>query len=1442
MKTNFSWFFLFFLLFSNVQIFAQAKSAQSTLKKVELNSNIRKDKFSKTEKQNLQLPQKGAQSAKDEFQKGNSGLSQHLSGKNDSPTQNNNSTKDNSPFDAVKGKKEDTSKRDAYSKHFDNGDGSFTAIIGSGPVHYEKNGQFLDINHNIVPQMDATYPYVNTTNLFESYFGATSHTGIKNKTAEGEVKEFLNTQMYWEVNGQNVGILQSSNVPFSSENEKGYYYNVYGDIDVEFIISAGNRKLNYIIPDMQALGNVPSGADYLVFTEDVVLPFGWSSQLTDRGIMIKDQLGKNVFLYKSPISTDASNEISSRTSNTLYETNQIGNTLTIKTKVKTDWLLSNERVFPVMVDPNATIYVNNADWWTGRQETTNTGNLHVNNTLQVGRNSNSGGARYFDSYMRFDLSSIPFGYTVNSAVVNLNRNGGSASNFGNVYITNCMDYTIPPGTFNIMGSVNTALSAAITGLGFNGWKPISLNTNGNQYVEYYLGSNVNFAIYGDGSGLASRSVTFRPHTHVDRPYLVIDYTICDPISAFADEPVICEGGSTDLHVSSLGSYTYQWYEDYDALNNTGTLIGSGNSITVTPTESTLYAVVSSCGRYEFVSVALVPLPTLITQSPIEVNNCETDDIIHELTMTGGLIPSEALVETFNPDSAIPWLVQTTVYGGAGTAFARWGLYNSGATFYSNDNTDFAMVDSNDYGNFTMESSLISPTFSLADYSAPINLSFYHYYEPYSGQTGTVEVSTDLGDTWTDIQTYTSLQGSATGFVNANLNLNAYAGEPAVQVRFRFNATWGWYWAIDNVTVTGTPNPTEVTWSPIAGLYTDSNATTAYNGENLTTVYAMPENTTTYTVTAESSVGCETTAEVDIIGGISIWDGAQWVNSVAPTDDRKVVFRGDYSSSADLEACSVLVESGDVLINADHSLIVNNRITVNNAQGSLTIDSDANLLQIDPGAVNTGEITVRRSATVPSNQYNFWASPVVGQELYDLYPNIPNNRVMTYNTWDDFYTIIPNNPSNPPEFQFGIGYSIKGPTSNKPATPSGGTAVLAEFIGVPQNESLTATENRIEVETYDSGDNFNLIGNPFPSNLDLVEMYDATDVLLTGNANKFETPTAYFWDNVGNTEMTQQGSNYNQSNFAYYQMASQMGNAAPCTAIEPNTCEGGSGKKPNGIVKPGQGFIVNIAEGETFLTVNNQMRTIETLKGGDEAVYYKNGMLPEANDTHKREDKFWLEMINQVGLRIQTSVGYFVAAENTFDRFDAEIMSESVSDNIYTLSNDAVKLAINGREGIFSDEDVIPLGVKFFVNGKYRIQLEDTKGIFVHYQKIYLKDKHLGIIHNLSEDGPYEIDGIAGEYIDRFEIVFKDGNSEEEPVLTAASQVNIQKIDKQILITSSKDKIQEVEIFNLAGWSVYKKTGINAHEFRIPVKSFEHQIILVKVRTESGEIVTKKLVN
>jgi len=104
-------------------------------------------------------------------------------------------------------------KRDLFAKHFLNEDGSYTATVATGPIHYENDGVFETIETTIHSFSSGAYTYANTENLMASYFGATAHTGVKNVTKEGEVLEFLSTTMHWEVAGLKVGEKQSDNVP-----------------------------------------------------------------------------------------------------------------------------------------------------------------------------------------------------------------------------------------------------------------------------------------------------------------------------------------------------------------------------------------------------------------------------------------------------------------------------------------------------------------------------------------------------------------------------------------------------------------------------------------------------------------------------------------------------------------------------------------------------------------------------------------------------------------------------------------------------------------------------------------------------------------------------------------------------------------------------------------------------------------------------------------------------------------------------------------------------------------------------------------------------------------------------------------------------------------------------------------------------------------------------
>ncbi|WP_332032356.1 choice-of-anchor D domain-containing protein [Kaistella sp.] len=485
-----------------------------------------------------------------------------------------------------------------------------------------------------------------------------------------------------------------------------------------------------------------------------------------------------------------------------------------------------------------------------------------------------------------------------------------------------------------------------------------------------------------------------------------------------------------------------------------------------------------------------------------------------------------------------------------------------------------------------------------------------------------------------------------------------------------------------------------------------------------------------------------------------------------------------------------------------------------AEGGEAIFKNNAILMQEKDAVNTGDITMERKATVPSVQYNYWSSPVKDQPLYSLYPGIPDNKVMVYNSANDRFTVLPT--SSNPKSVFAKGYSIKG-SSNTDYAP----ALTAKFVGEPHNET-TAGITSMLLST--AGSNYNLIGNPYPSNLNLLELFADGD-----NNGKFynvtsgpdiETPTAYFWDNTSNTDLTQQGSGYVNMNYALLNLSTGIGTPAPRLAT--------TGKKPNGILKPGQGFIMRAAESGGSLTIKNTHRTSLTKPlGGTDGVYYK------ANEA--TTDKFWLTLTTPNQMNIVIALAYHPEAENSFERFDSMIFSEAVTENFYSLSSDARKLAIQSRKGDFNTEDKIPLGIKSSETGLQKISLESNYGAFDN-QPIYLKDKLLNTLTNLS-DTPYEFTTAMGVDENRFEIVYKPGtvlatDSGIKETLTVYRNAN------DIIVKSKHSRIDEVEVYDVSGRLIIKVKG-GSDELRINASSYISGTYVLKIKCDE-KTVTKKI--
>ena len=223
---------------------------------------------------------------------------------------------------------------------------------------------------------------------------------------------------------------------------------------------------------------------------------------------------------------------------------------------------------------------------------------------------------------------------------------------------------------------------------------------------------------------------------------------------------------------------------------------------------------------------------------------ETVDLYSSATSYATVLLREKFNGTINN-----WVGTNSSTGGT-PANAAWTLrpnqYNSSVTYRSNDQTQFYLTDSRAQGSGgTTLTYLRSPVMSTIGFST-LSLDFFHFFDARSsGDVAKVQVSTN-NTTWTDLLSYTTDQGSETGFTNAVVSMNAYVGLPTVYIRFFFTASNDRYWAIDNVSVTG---------NSINYGYSWTSSPVGYSSNIQNPIAIAPTVNTFYTVTATNSYGC-----------------------------------------------------------------------------------------------------------------------------------------------------------------------------------------------------------------------------------------------------------------------------------------------------------------------------------------------------------------------------------------------------------------------------------------------------------------------------------------------------------------------------------------------------------------------------------------------------------
>jgi hypothetical protein len=281
-------------------------------------------------------------------------------------------------------------------------------------------------------------------------------------------------------------------------------------------------------------------------------------------------------------------------------------------------------------------------------------------------------------------------------------------------------------------------------------------------------------------------------------------------------------------------------------------------------------------------------------------------------------------------------------------------------------------------------------------------------------------------------------------------------------------------------------------------------------------------------------------------------------------------------------------------------------------------------------------------------------------------------------------------------------------------------------------------------------------------------------------------------------------------------------------------------QPNGFIQPDQGFFVktNIA-GNTIFT--NTMRVKDASNQFFKTANEKNEKSVQTTNTNTTS-RFWLDLNSTNANYNQILIGYMDGATLGVDEsIDGEIF-DITQNNLSSMIGEG-RYAIQGRPiSSLKVSDVIPLGLNTTEAGNYSITLSQFDGLFTDVNSIiYLKDNLLTIAHNLKESA-YNFVAEAGTFNSRFEIVYENSAlSTDNITSTNPNSILVYKQNNTIAITSQNSLLKEIKVFDLRGRKLYENAKVDAMNASIADISNSNQVLIIQIKTENNEIITKKIV-
>jgi hypothetical protein len=554
-------------------------------------------------------------------------------------------------------------------------------------------------------------------------------------------------------------------------------------------------------------------------------------------------------------------------------------------------------------------------------------------------------------------------------------------------------------------------------------------------------------------------------------------------------------------------------------------------------------------------------------------------------------------------------------------------------------------------------------------------------------------------------------------------------------------------------------------------------------------------------------------------------------------------------------------------------------------GNFFLRNNSQLLQGTTGAgANTGagKLSVFQEGTVNNFQYNYWCSPVgnasavVGNEPFGITMLNRPTGIMTSVP----ATILPTNnyngTANPlaiapywiwrfvtsnayaqwayvgsaTGINAGEGFTMKG-TSGTDATIAHAVENVQNNTGSKQRYDFRGKPNDGNMAIAVSAGNFTLVGNPYPSAIDLnAYLLDpANAALINGQA--------YYWEQV--TVNTHTLNQY-QGGYGIYNPVTGIYTPAAFWTYDGYGSQGvpvGSGSVFQRRFSPvGQGFMVmGTASGN--VTMKNNFR-----------VFVKEGVVNQSQFARTEtvdNSEYFPEIPNVAGIdytqikkgtapyiRIHamynnggvrpTTIAFLDTATDGFDYgADGRSPSGEAAEFYYILPDmpheyvaTAVKFDIDKR---------IPVGFRCTAQTNFKLQVKDVVD-FDANQNVYLHDKVTGIYYDI-KNNVFDMTLPAGNNTTRFEVTFKNTdvvlNNPNETIESFTVYQNNQNAMLTVYNTLNKD-ITSLIMYDVTGKIVIEKNNVGTGDsYEFSTAGLSDGVYVVKAKTKDNLEMSKKVI-